>query len=585
MAARIIWDGTDATTSPLSGENPLVFMTGPLTGTRVPTNGRYTVAALSPLTGIWGEAHAGGSWGYALKRAGFDGIVLQGKANTPVYVWIEDNRVCIRDAHHLWGKDTFELEGLLRSETDARASVVTIGRAGERLVKFAAVMSDGPFANAAARCGMGAVMGYKKLKAIAVSGTKKPQVHDEEKLALSIREHFPETARPQRSRRETEFENIRLTIEETAAIKNWQLGHFEDIGDKLAEVTTREAKPRPCHVCPVGCYMLATVDGQKHVPGEFLIPAGSNCLIDDMEALNRAYEMCNRYGLDAISTGHVIAMAMELYEKGLITTADTDGIELRWGSAPAFIELVRKIGERQGCGELLAEGVRGISERLGGRASEWAVHVKGLEPSRWDPRAKNTWALQNATGNRGADHLDGFMALRHQDYAQFMADSPEVQQAFQNPLAIKGVARLVIWAQDSDCLVDSLPLCKFLNLPRIWMREVVKGPAVIMPPQILDWLNLVTGWDVTLEEFLKTAERIFNLKRLINVRRGVIRKDDMLPLRLLHQKRGGDGLAAENLPPLETMLDEYYSRRGWSETGIPTREKLAELGLPSLQSG
>ncbi len=583
LAAKILWDETDATTPALSAENPLLFLVGPLTGTRVPTSGRYTIAAISPQTGIWGESHIGGTWGYALKCAGFDAIVVHGAADTPVYLWVNDGKAEIRDAHHLWGTDTYELDRLLKKETDIGASVAGIGQAGEKLVKFAAIMGDGPRASAAARSGMGAVMGFKKLKAIAVKGTMRPHVHDKEKLISSIRKHFPQTL-PGLSdlSKERRWTSFKMMVLEVGAVKNWQWGDFEGFGDKFAKVMTIQGKPSPCRGCPVACFLLSNVGGQKHVPGEFLIPIGSNCLIDDMDELVKAFGMCNRYGLDAITTGHVVAMAMELYDRGIITKNDTDGIDLRWGNQRMVLDIVRKIGEREGFGELLGEGVRGMAERIGGAAFECAIHVKGLEPPMLDARSNNAWALQYATGNRGADHMEGFMALYRRRYAQpNLTGDEEAQEAASNPFATKGVGRLTAWAQNLDCVMDSLVLCKYLAFPFVWMREAPQSFVGIQPTELLEWLNLATGWDMNMKEFLETGERIFNLKRLFNVRRGIRRKDDTLPARLLNEIRGGGGKAAQNLPPLEAMINEYYAHRRWHENGIPTKEKLSELGLPS----
>ena len=571
VAAKIVWDETTANTQPLSPENPLIFMTGPLTGTIVPNSGRHMVAALSPLTNIWGESYSGGNFAFELQQAGFDGMVVKGKATSPVYIWVKDGEATIVDASHLWGKDTYEVSDLLKEETHRGASVAAIGQAGENLVRFACVMHEGRVARAAARCGLGAVMGYKNLKAIVVKGTGRPRINNEQGLKASIDKYFPKVTlsqENQKAKTRTMFE-ILFDVGRVP-IKNWLEGSFEGFRDKLLQDVVR-GKSLYCRGCTTSspeCYMVGKYRRPVY---EAIAPLGSQCLVDDMEAIEKALHLCNRFGIDSISTGGVISFAMEAFEKGLLTKDDTDGIDLNWGNSEAMVEMVTKIGNRQGFGQILGEGVKRVSEHIGGMAQEFAIHVKGLELPAHDPRSFNSIALEYATSNRGACHETGSWILR-------VVASPdlgfsEAEDSRQKRFEVQGKGRIVAMDQDFMCLIGSLAVCKMLS----GSLHVQTG-YVVQPSHFLEWLNLTTGWDMDLKEFLKAGERIYNLERMINVRRGISRKDDVLPLRLLTHKLREGGTEG-NLPPLGTMLNEYYCYRGWSEQGIPTKERLGELDL------
>jgi aldehyde:ferredoxin oxidoreductase len=570
FAVKILWEETDSTTRPLSPENPLIFMTGPLTGTAVPSSSRHIVAGISPLTGIWGQSHAGGSWADELRHAGFDGVVVTGESSHPVYLWLKDGRAEIRDAGHLWGKDTFETAERVARETDEKVSTACIGRAGERLVKLAGIMSDGQNGRAAARCGLGALMGAKKLKAIAVKGTLPLAFHDEAGFKEGVRK-LRESAVPRKPDESLEddvlffkkyFEAGRIPV------KNWSVGTYEP--GLVYPESLRESKPMLCVHCPYGCCESYRVSsGERHMVWEAWGPLGTNCLIADVEAMQKAYNLCNRFGIDTISTGAVIAFAMECYEKGLISASDTDGIELTWGNKEAVVELVRKIGEREGFGELLGDGVKRASEHIGGLAVEYAMQVKGLEFPAHDPRSTSGFALEYATGCIGASHMEA-TGVRQIENA-YERPNPRTSPELGFPEALKrfdaeGKGRLVAKGQDFGCLLDSLTVCLFLSLDR-WVQ----------PSSYVRLINSATSWDMDLAEFLTIGERISNLKRMFNVRRGISRKDDTLPPRILTQKLSGG--TRGHLPHLGLMLNEYYAARGWSEEGIPTGETLTRLGL------
>ncbi|BCV24828.1 aldehyde ferredoxin oxidoreductase family protein [Gelria sp. Kuro-4] len=574
LAAKYLYEETDGSTDPLGPDNLLVFMTGPFTGTVVPNSGRHAVAAKSPLTGIWAEGDAGGTWGVMLKRAGFDGILIRGKATEPVYLWVHEQGVEIRPAEHLWGKDTFEVADLIKAETHPKAVVSSIGQAGENLVRIAVIMSDGREGRTAGRGGLGAVMGSKNLKAVAVYGTKRPMAAKEEDLKTFTKEMV--TAIRDRTQGMSRFGTAGglQAMEELGdlPIRNWCQGSWPEGaakigGQRMAEsILTRNYH---CGACVIGCGRVVKL-GRGEYAGveqggpeyETLASLGALCLVDDLEAVALANEYCNRSGLDTISTGSAIAFAMECWEHGLITAKDTDGLKLEWGSAEAMLTLVQAIARREGLGRLLADGVRAAAQALGPRAEEYAIHVKGLEFPAHDPRAYNSVAVGYATSNRGACHLQGFTHMFEKSVTMPELGYDEIQDRF----GVEGKGELTAKCQDLMCLMDALKMCKFSLSGGVKVTHMIK------------WLNYVTGWDVSLQEFLKTGERIFNLKRLYNVRCGISRKDDILPPRILTHKRGSGG-AADNLPPLGKMLSEYYTWRGWSEEGIPTHAKLRELGL------
>ena len=493
----------DAATGPLSPENPLIFAVGPLTGTRIPMTGRHVVAARSPLTGLWGESDCGGAWGWELKAAGFDALVVTGQAAGPVYLWIDGDTVEVRDAAHLWGLDCYEIEGRVRAETSPQAQVSAIGPAGEKLVRLAAIMHDGSHGRAAGRCGLGAVMGSKRLKAIAVRGDRRVAVADDEALKSALREIVPMiqkgTTRMHNYGTMGGLESIHALGD--LPIKNWVLGEWEAGAAPPAD----RAWPRPSSpgAMPAGVAWwpadarcaspkAPTPAWRAPVPEyETTAAFGSLCLNDDLNAIAAANELCNRLGVDTISAGAAIAFAMECHELGIL--GDAEGLDLSWGAPSTILELVRRIGQRQGrLGTLLGQGVRQAAADLGGLAEECAIHVKGLEFPMHDPRAYFGMAASYATSARGACHLAG-MTHPFERTASF----PEA--GFTEPpdrFAWERKGELSAVTQDLMCLFDSLKMCKF---------AVFGG---ISATQVLGLLNAVTGWDMEMREFLQTGERI-----------------------------------------------------------------------------
>ncbi|MFB0507756.1 MAG: aldehyde ferredoxin oxidoreductase family protein [Thermodesulfobacteriota bacterium] len=575
LGAKYLYEMTDERTDQLGPENPLIFMTGPFTGTAVPLSGRHAVVSGSPLTGIFGESDVGGTWGANLKKAEFDGIIVTGKSEKPIYLWVHDGQWELRDASHLWGKDTYEVDPILKGETSEKAVVTTIGQAGENQVSLAAVMTDGKDGRTAGRCGLGAVMGSKNLKAIVVCGTGDVPVYDSESVARLAKEYGPQINKNMENFRKYGTAGSLSLFESmgTLPLQNWKfVGRWEESAEKINGITMSETVLTGryfCHSCIVGCGRTVKVTSGTYagVDGagpeyETLALLGSNCLIDDLEALCFANELCNRYGLDTISTGGVIAFGMEAYEKGLITREDTHGIELRWGKTEAMIEMIKMIAQKKGFGEILGRGVRRASDELGKNSVEFAMHVKGLDLPAHDPRAYNAGAVGYATSSRGACHLAGLSHTFERTLKAPEIGIPEPVDRFH----VEGKGIIAAKSQNLMGMMDSLKLCKFILFGGITITDILK------------WYHHVTGGEMTADDFMKTGERIFNLKRLYNVRRGISRKDDSLPFRSLTFKRMGKGLTP-NLPPLGQMLSEYYEYRGWSEDGIPTAEKLKQLGL------
>jgi aldehyde:ferredoxin oxidoreductase len=572
LGAKILYDETTVDTEPFSEDNPIIFATGPLTGTKVFNSDRFDVVSRSPLTGIFGESSAGGFWGGMLKRCGFDALVVKGRSENPVYLNITEDKAEILPAGDIWGKDTFESTDYLKEKHGEKVKAAVIGQAGENLVRIAGMITDGHHGRAVGRAGMGAVMGWKRLKGVVVFGEKKTEVADPEALADLMKElgsqmkDGPEALR---------FGGTSVGVEYcdeigNIPIKNWYQGGWPEGAAKISGTTMANTVLKGryhCGRCVINCGRI--VEGLpgpnegKEIAGpeyETVGLMGTNLLIDDLNAVIKSNELCNRYGLDTISTGSVIGFAMEAYEKGLISKKQLDGIDLTWGSSRAVHEYIRKIAEKDGFGAVLGKGVKRAADYVGGTAHEFALEVKGLEPPAHDPRAKFTVALGYATSNRGACHVAAF--THDFEEGAYLEDlgTPRLEDRF----GIEHKAENVYYMQHLMGMFDSLVACKFGMFGGLTVNPLIRA------------LNAVTGWDFDREKFFRAGERIFNIKRLYNVRLGITRKDDVIPVRMLNQRRGG---GTNELPPLNVLLDEYYKLRGWNEFGIPTEEKLEELSL------
>ncbi|MBS7611672.1 aldehyde ferredoxin oxidoreductase family protein [Candidatus Bathyarchaeota archaeon] len=572
-AAWIIYRETPMDIDPLDPSNKLVFMTGPLTGTITPSAGRYVVCALSPLTGIWAESHAAGYWGPELKFAGFDGVIVEGRSEKSVYLWIHESGCEIRDAKHLWGLDTYSCEDALKKELGLDIRVASIGPAGENLVKYANIINDR--GRAAGRCGLGAVMGSKNLKAIAVKGSVKliPAAEEDKlasyvkKLYVTIRSH--PTVQIYSSYGTDGIMSMMYEYGDVP-IKHFTEGVWSGIENISGEVMAKKVLKRnwACFRCPIACGRIVEVKDGSYKMEEGMGPEyetvaslGALCLNDDIEAIVKANELCNKYGVDTITTGVSIAFLMECCDRGLISR-EVNGLRIEWGNPNLILKLIRKIAFREGIGAFLAEGVRKMSETMGEEAKQIAMHVKGLEVPMHDPRAFKGMGLQYATSHRGACHLRGEVFIIEQ--GERIPDLGIHERVYRFDLETK--PRVVKIMQDWHDVLDSLILCKFAFIP---------------PAAVAAILSMVVGRHITVKELTEVGERIYNLKRIIDVKRGVTAKDDSLPYRLLKEplKNGG---AAGQVVELEKMLSKYYELRGWDGDGVPSRERLIQLGLKGV---
>ena len=573
LGAHALFAGTCKKTDPLGPDNLLIFNTGPYTGTRIPCSGRHSVVAKSPLTGIWGESDVGGRWGTMLKKTGFDGVIIRGKSLAPVYIFINEDDIIIKKASHLWGKDTHATSSLLKEELGKRVQIACIGKAGERGVLLASIMHDGKDSRAAGRCGLGAVMGSKNLKAIAVFGNKTKKVFDKGSLDFKIKSMLA------RIKNTSSFLGcygtsggiMSLEASGDLPIKNFSMGRWQNAENLSGEVMAKRfLKGRfACGACPVGCGRKISITSGKYSGVEGAGPEyetmgsfGSYCLVDNLEAVCKANELCNQYGMDTISVGAAVAFAMEAFEKELITKTDCGGLSLTWGNSDAMVELVKQIGENQGFGIVLGKGVRSASKVIGMESKPFALHVKGLELPAHDPRAYFSTGLSYATSNRGACHLAG---LTH--CIEGSITVPELGlSTTMDRFSIKQKGEMVAKMQDLMGLFDSLKICKFLLYADISVTD------------LLDCLNYVTGWNMDMEEMLKAGKRMFNLKRMYNIECGITSQDDCLPVRLTKEPLAEGGTGG-NCPDMDTMINDYYAFRGWNKKGIPGRDVLEELEI------
>ena len=574
IGVRLLYDETAPACDPLGPENVLAAMTGPFTDSRIPSSSRHHVMARSPLTGLLGESNVGGSWAVHFKKAGYDGIVVTGKADSPVYLWIHDGEVEIRDATPIVGKDSLESAQWLKGQTTDKASAAVIGPAGERMVRIAGVPHVGTIVRQAARCGLGAVMGSKNLKAMVAYGTQKVPQAREEELKEQMKSILPHVRKATETFGKFGTSGGLENYEKIGnfPLQNWRgsrwAGAVKITGSTMHDTILKGRTA--CPQCPIACGRHIRIDEGPYGPlegegpeYETLGTMGGECLVDDLAAICKANDLCNRFGLDTMSTGSVIAFAMEAFERGLITTADTDGVELCWGSGEALVEMTRRIGLRQGIGELMGEGVMRMAKTLGRGAEEFAVHVKGLEPSAHDPRRFWTQAVSYGTAARGACHNASWshpyeLAL---SMPELGIDQPH--PSYRREQTAEVAAKL----QNYQCLGDALIICRFTQV----------GKAVTAT-NIADWYGMITGRNADIAELMMVGERIFTLKRLFNARLGVSRKDDFLPPRFLTLNRSGEGITTQ-LPPMGQLLADYYQYRGWSEEGLPTPEKTRQLGL------
>jgi len=573
LGMRLLIDNTKPGIDPLSPENPLILTTGPFSGTMAPTGGNgHAFVAKSPLTNGVGEAKSHGFFGAELKRAGYDAVIFENKAEKPVYVWIDDDNVQLMDAKHLWGKSPKETEDAIREDLgDYYIRVASIGLAGEKLARVAAIIND--TTRAAGRTGMGAVMGSKNLKAIAVRGTKDVSVAKPEEFMEFVKMMHERMKGPATVKYRTLGTPLNVLVHNSLGAlptRNFTNATFEGAEKVSGEYLNEHfvVKINGCSSCAMRCEHIAVVPEGPYkgtttrVEYEPLWAFGPHCGVDRMDAILKAMDLCNYYGLDSLSTGNIVGFAMDCYEHGILTKEDTDGLELEFGNAEAMVELVHKIGKREGIGDILAEGVKRAAEKIGKGAEKYANHIKGLEMTGYDIRGLKTAAIGYAVSFRGADHN------RHGAYG---LDLKGTVDRFK---VEKGRAKLVIDLENLYTIIDSLIICKF---SRGTYYEGFKDLA--------KYYTLVTGIEMTPEELELTGERINNLGRLYNIREGFTRKDDHLPPKVMSTPIPDDTVSKGSYitqEELDLMLDDYYAARGWTKEGVPTLDKLKELGLEDL---
>jgi len=557
--------------------NRLIFATGPFQGPQVPGGAKFSVVGISPVTHTFADTAAGAGWGPALKDAGYDVLLIQGAAEQPVYLHIVDDQVEIRDASALWGRDTFETVDAVHEQTgDRKLSVAAIGTAGERQVAIACIAVDKH--SFAGRCGMGAVMGSKNLKAVAVRGTRRVEVHDPDQTRELIKRFQREISK---TVEENEFRKHGTPgLCETAEalgdmpIRYWDGDVWPEGAKKLGGESYTDglrAKPLPCKYCPIGCHRRVSIDEPEQYALQSVGPEyetlgmmGTNLLIDDPKAVAAANEIANRLGIDTISTGAMIGFAMECFEKGWIGTSDTDGLPLVWGDPQVLIDLTRQIGKREGFGAIFARGTLPAAEEISPEALENVVHVKGLDLPAHDPRACFSLAPSYATATRGACHFRG--PCEDVEMGGFYIPEAGVTKDTVKFFEQRNQALVAARCQDLAVLTNSLVLCLFMVDGGDWALRGVK-----------DLFNAITGWNYSTDELLLSGERGFTVQRLINVRDGYNVKTDVLSKKMFKAAR--EGMRAGKVPPFEAMLGDYYQIRGWDENGEPSDVTLQRLGL------
>jgi aldehyde:ferredoxin oxidoreductase len=585
LAGYFMLNEMPAHTDPFAPENVMVIANGLLTGSPVSTATRYVISARSPLTGGYGESEAGGFWGPELKMAGFEAIIIKGKSAEPVYLWIQDGKAELRSAKHLWGKTPLDVQTAIRSELgDDKIRVLQIGPAGEKLVRYACITNDLRHFNG--RNGMGAVMGSKNLRAVAVRGHQRylSLANDASALQALGKRLSQEAVKHPLSwdlqQRGTPGLVEPLNVGGILPTRNFRQGAFEGV-DKIkweAYESQLLTARRSCYACAVRCKREVAVEGKVSEYGgpeyETVAVFGSDCGVDDLQAVAKANELCNEYLLDSISTGATIAFAMECFEHGLIGLKDTDGIDLRFGNAEAMLAMIGKIARREGIGELLAEGSRRVAEKIGGEAPFFAIQVKGQELPMHDPRGKVNVGLGYAISEIGADHL----LVAH-----------DTMLANPDSVSFKGAQGLGLQQAQPPRVFNEEKTSHFYTLERWTSFEKVSGlcffgpvpRSFIQAGDVVEAVRAATGWDVTLDELLTMGERATNMARVFNAREGFSRKDDALPERLFQGLENG-ALQGQAMPreDFEQALTRIYRTKGWDEqTGMPTRERLESLSL------
>ena len=580
----VLYHGVKPDIDPMSPGNLLIFGVGPLTGTLVMGAGRYTVTAKSPLTGIFGDSSCGGSWGAELKYAGYDQMIVKGKSEKPVYVFVDGEDVRIMDASHIWGKDTLETQESIKKELgDPRIEVCCIGPAGENLVKFATVIARN---RVAGRTGMGCVMGSKNLKAIAVRGFKGVRIADPQRFKKLFVEMKGILANDWLAR----VLSITGTPEFTER-NNTLIGGLSAYNSRQTCIDPRKARKlsgehfvhnyqkgrKACFACSTPCSAFFKIEKgpfsglawdkiEFATIGRFTVALG----IDNLEVALKAGALCDRYGMDTISFGTTLAWAYECYEEGLISEKDTNGLKLSWGNPDPVFALISQTAFREGFGEVLAEGSRKAAEIIGRGSEKYALHSKGLEAICADPRAAQGRGLSYAVAARGFDHLraEPVEAALTEDEAKELFGTEEALNRF----SVNGKGASIKWFEDLKAIHDSLIVCR-------WGTGF---HFAVHPELLVDMLNSATGLDFDVKGLLRNGERINHVEKAFNIREGLSRKDDTMPERFLKEPIP-EGPSKGQVLHLDQLLDQYYEARGWDvRTGLVPKTKLKELGLDEI---
>lgn len=564
--AKLLYDELPAGIDPLGPKNKILFATGPLTGTRAPGSGSVEVCFKSPLTGIWGEARCGGEWGGALRKAGYDFLLVEGKSKEPKYIFIDDDKVELKNAEKIKGKTTSQKDILIKEELmDNTVEIATIGHAGENLVRFATIMVG---SRAFGRCGAGAVMGSKNLLAIAVKGSKKISVAKPDEFLLSCKDGnkkvLARTGREGMSENGTTGDIPNCDEAGDIPTKNWRSNSWGK-GKELYEHFKNEnlVRSNPCYKgCVLRCGRIAEVkEGRWKTPMHEGAEYESICaftffvLNENMNAAVHATYLCNEYGIDTISTGAVIAFAMDCYEQGILGKEDTDGLDFTWGNPNTIIELVKKIANRDGIGRILGEGTKHAARKFGKGSDLLAIQVKGLEGPAHDPRSGKTLAIMYGLSNRGMCHIHPLEGMAYDsgknDFGLIPYGLPDPQRV--DRFAEKGKGKIAAKLQDWGVIPDVVGICKFY---------IYNG---LGPGDLATQISALTGWDMSAEELLTVGKRIYNLQRAFNVREGVRKSDDMLPARVLNLPEFGKYTQVKEceIKDYKGMLEECYIERGW----------------------
>lgn len=562
---------------PLSPENLVIFATGPFQGPAVPGGAKFSIVGISPLTGTFADTAAGASWGPSIKDAGYDILILEGKSPQPVYLQIIDDDVQIKDASGIWGKDTVDaIDAIIQETGDKKLSVATIGPAGERQVAIACIAVDKH--SFAGRCGLGAVMGSKNVKAVAVRGTKTVPVANPEKMEELVKRYRKQI---HDNTVENEFRTHGTPgLCETAEglgdmpIKYWEQDTWPEGAKKLGAPNYTEqlnAKPLPCKYCPIGCHRKVSITSPEKYSYEGIGPEyetlglmGTNLLIDDPKVVTIGNDIANRMGVDTISAGAMIGFAVECFEKGWLTTDDTNGLELKWGDADTLFKMTELIGLREGIGELFAEGTLAAAKKIHANAAEEVVHCKGLDFPSHDPRSCISLAPTYATGTRGACHFRG--PSEDVEMGGFFMPEVGINQGDVKFFEQKNQSRVASKCQDLGVLCNSLVLCLFMVDGGSWSLT-----------DLCEVFNAITGWDFSVEDLLLTGERGFTVQRLNNLRDGYNARNDVIPKKMY--KIAKKGFRAGKEIPFGAMMQEYYALRGWNADGAPSEETLKRLSL------